>query len=422
MATQPTAGIARKHSAAVLAARVVLVSSVALAALAWPCDRADAARLHLYRGKTALAGEKHRQEPTPAPKGPLQIIISIADQKISVYSGDVLVARSAVSTGVPDHPTPMGVFTVIQKQRWHRSNLYSAAPMPYMQRITWSGVALHAGVLPGYPASHGCIRLTEDFAIHLWQISKLGNRVIIAREDVRPIEISHPQLFGQKRKPDAPVSLGVPGEALGIAQTSRVPAADDFIKPVKVAGMVADATEPSAPAMAEQPPGTEGGPNVEPKPPTPKAEPISIFISRKQEKLFVRQGYAPLFESAVRIRNPERPLGTHVFTAVERRENSGAMRWTVVSFPDEASNRIERVRIEPRQSRHPEREAKRSKLAAPPRPSVERASAALERIEIPPEAADRIAELLLPKSSLIISDQPLSDETDSDTDFIVLVR
>ncbi len=426
MAIQPSAGIAAKHPAAVLAARVMLASSVTLVALAWPWDRADAARPHLYRGKSAPVGEKHRQEPTPAPKGPLQIIISIADQKISVYSGDVLAARSAVSTGVPGHPTPMGVFTVIQKQRWHRSNLYSAAPMPYMQRITWSGVALHAGVLPGYPASHGCIRLTEDFAIHLWQLSKLGNRVIIAREDVRPIEISHPQLFGQKRKPDLPVSLGTPGEVLKTAQTTAVPAADDFIKPVKVAGIAADASPPSPPATAAQPSGTEGGPKVEPNPPTPKVEPISIFISRKQEKLFVRQGYAPLFESAVTIRNPERPLGTHVFTAIEFKGNSGAMRWTVVSFPDEASNRSERVRIEPGQSRRPERETKRSKLSAPPPPSpsrsVERASAALDRIEIPPEAADRIAELLSPKSSLVISDQPLSDETDSDTDFIVLVR
>ena len=420
MATQPNAAAAGKHPAAALAARVMLTSSVALAALAWPCDRADAARPHLYRAKTALAGEKHRQE--PAPKGPLQIIISIADQRISVYSGDVLLARSAVSTGVPGHPTLTGVFTVIQKQRWHRSNLYSAAPMPYMQRITWSGVALHAGVLPGYPASHGCIRLTEDFAIRLWQLTKLGNRVIIARNDVAPIEISHPRLFWQKRKPDPSVSLGMPSEALKTAQATAVPTADDFIKPVKAVSMALDGTAPPAPAMAAQPPGPEGRTNVEPKPPMPKAEPISIFISRKQEKLFVRQGYAPLFESAVTIRNPDRPLGTHVFTAVELKENSGAMRWTVVSFPDESSSKVESVRIEPKQSRRPEREAKRSKPSTPPRPSVERASAALERVEIPEDAADRIAELLSPKSSLIISDQPLSDETDSDTDFIVLVR
>ena len=100
-------------------------------------------------------------------KGPLQIIISIADQQISVYDDGTLIARSSVSTGVQGHPTPIGVFSVIGKELWHRSNICSAAPMPYMQRITWSGIALHAGVLPGHPASHGCIRLANDFAIRL---------------------------------------------------------------------------------------------------------------------------------------------------------------------------------------------------------------------------------------------------------------
>jgi len=369
---------------------------------------ADAAREHPYRAKAIFADDKHRQVPAPVPKGPLQIIISIADQKISVYSADVLLARSAVSTGVQDHPTPMGVFTVIQKQRWHRSNLYSAAPMPYMQRITWSGVALHAGVLPGHPASHGCIRLTEDFAVRLWQLTKLGNRVIIAGNDVAPLEISHPQLFRQKPKPDT--SLGTPAEPLKNAQATTGPAADGFIKPVKAVGMTVDSPEP---AMTEQPAGAQ------PKPPAPRVEPVSIFISRKQQKLFVRQGYAPLFESAVTIRNADRPLGTHVFTAIERKENSDAMRWTVVSFPDAASSKIERVRIEPK-GRHSGREAAKHAKLSPP--TVERARAALERIEIPQEASDRIAELLSPKSSLIVSDQALSEETDSDTDFIVLVR
>src|SRR5216683_4989417 len=211
MAIQPSAGIAAKHPAAVLAARVMLASSVTLVVLAWPWDRADAARPHLYRGKSAPVGEKHRQEPTPAPKGPLQIIISIADQKISVYSGDVLAARSAVSTGVPHHPTPLGVFSVIEKQRWHRSNLYSAAPMPYMQRITWSGVALHAGVVPGHPASHGCIRLKNGFAVQLWGITKRGTRVIVARDDVEPVAIANPHLFKPKAaspSPDLQAAVG----------------------------------------------------------------------------------------------------------------------------------------------------------------------------------------------------------------------
>jgi hypothetical protein len=91
--------------------------------------------------------------PPDAPKGPLQIIVSIADQQLSLYDNGALIARSSVSTGVQGHPTPLGVFSVISKERWHRSNIYSGAPMPYMQRITWSGIALHAGVVPGAGAS-----------------------------------------------------------------------------------------------------------------------------------------------------------------------------------------------------------------------------------------------------------------------------
>ena len=132
-------------------------------------------------------------------KGPLQIIISIADQKISVYDDGTLIARSSVSTGVQGHPTPLGVFSVIGKELWHRSNIYSAAPMPYMQRITWSGIALHAGVLPGHPASHGCIRLAKDFAIRLWHLTKRGTRVIIAPNNVDPVQIASPRLFSEPK-------------------------------------------------------------------------------------------------------------------------------------------------------------------------------------------------------------------------------
>ena len=91
-------------------------------------------------------------------------MISIKSQRVAVYSDGILAAKSNVSTGVPEHPTPTGVFSVIQKNRHHRSNIYSGAPMPFMQRITWSGIALHQGDLPGRPASHGCIRLSQDFA------------------------------------------------------------------------------------------------------------------------------------------------------------------------------------------------------------------------------------------------------------------
>ena len=109
------------------------------------------------------------------------------------------VASTAISTGTAGHPTPMGVFTVIQKDRHHVSNLYDAS-MPYMQRITWSGSALHEGPLPGYPASHGCVRLTESFAQLLWKTTKMGARVIVTRPEVAPLEFAHARLFVPKPK------------------------------------------------------------------------------------------------------------------------------------------------------------------------------------------------------------------------------
>jgi L,D-transpeptidase catalytic domain len=152
-----------------------------------------------FRQKRRRANKGYELEQKPKSqqvvKGPLQIIISIADQKISVYDDGALIARSSVSTGVQGHPTPLGVFSVVGKELWHRSNIYSAAPMPYMQRITWSGIALHAGVLPGHPASHGCIRLAKDFAIRLWHLTKRGTRVIICAQQCRSGPNSQPTPF-----------------------------------------------------------------------------------------------------------------------------------------------------------------------------------------------------------------------------------
>ena len=119
------------------------------------------------------------------------MVISLGDQHISVYDGTERIARSRVSTGTPGHATPPGVYSVIGRSRYHHSNIYSGAPMPWMQRITWSGVAMHAGVVPGYPASHGCIRLPYSFAPQLWNMTKLGARVIVARRDTVPAAISH---------------------------------------------------------------------------------------------------------------------------------------------------------------------------------------------------------------------------------------
>jgi hypothetical protein len=168
----------------------------------WPSQYPPYKHKHHHRQTNSETTKSAR--PEPLPKGPLQIIISIEDQRLSLFDNGALIARSSVSTGTQGHPTPLGVFSVISKQRWHRSNIYSAAPMPYMQRITWSGIALHAGVVPGHPASHGCIRLKNDFAIRLFHLTKRGTRVIIAHGDVQPVEITNSHLFKPKAVSGSP--------------------------------------------------------------------------------------------------------------------------------------------------------------------------------------------------------------------------
>ena len=122
-------------------------------------------------------------------------IVSLRSQRITVYDADGWIMRAPVSSGQPGRETPAGIFSVIQKDADHHSNLYDDAYMPHMQRLTWSGIALHGGPLPGHAASHGCVRLPYDFAARLFDLTKLGMRVILAPSDVAPVAITHPALF-----------------------------------------------------------------------------------------------------------------------------------------------------------------------------------------------------------------------------------
>ncbi len=331
-----------------------------------------------------------------ATKGPLLIIISVADQRISLYDNGALVARSSVSTGVKDHPTPLGVFGVISKSRWHRSNIYSGAPMPYMQRITWSGIALHAGDLPGYPASHGCIRLTHEFAIRLWHLTKRGTRVIIAHDDIRPSEIKNANLFVPKLE----VALGSPQSS-----PATQPNHDTITAVAREAPLIANAKLQEG---GQAPDGASGVATPQ------KGVPISIFVSRKLSKLFVRQGFIPLFDAPVKIQDVAAPIGTHVFTVMEVQNDGATIRWTVVSIPEKSSHSQWTA---PKLQKVHEKQTIKAIL-----PTLEQANVALNRLEIPQDAAERIAKLLTPGSSLIISDYGISDETGQDTDFIVLTR
>jgi L,D-transpeptidase catalytic domain len=407
-------GSRRRHvagSAALLAA--------ALAALSVG-PAADAAP----RDKTHRHGEAAKRAPAEKiPNGPLTIVVSIGSQHVSLYADGTFVARGPVSTGMHGHPTPVGIFTVIQKDRYHRSNIYSAAPMPYMQRITWSGVAVHEGVLPGYPASHGCIRTSHDFAIRLWGITKLGARVIVARSDVAPAAIANPRLFTPAAKavavPDPRPELKPSIQSASAAPFMVVPptgtdAGSAPAAPVTTAAVA----DPPATASAD-PPAIDaakaaGNAALQAEAPR-KPGPMSAFVSRKTGRLYVRQNYQPLFDVPVDIRDPDRPLGTHVYTAMDKDAGGAAMRWSVVTIPGDAPVVAERERG--RRKAHAERDA-------PPPVTTASASAgeALNRITVPPEAVERISELLTPGSSLIVSDQPMSDETGRDTDFIILTH
>jgi hypothetical protein len=143
--------------------------------------------------------------------GPVVMVVSITEQRAYVYRNGVLIGATSVSTGRPGHLTPTGVFTVLQKQKEHRSTIYDGAPMPYMERLTWGGIALHAGGLPGYPESHGCVHLPSEFARELYDMSPAGMTVVIANDATEPRRVSHPGYL-------APVSFtgGRPLESMGL--------------------------------------------------------------------------------------------------------------------------------------------------------------------------------------------------------------
>ncbi len=386
-------------------------------------------------------------------KGPFQIVIAIATQEALLYGQDGLIAKAPISTGRPDKPTPKGVFTVISKSRWHESNIYSGAPMPWMQRITWSGVAMHEGPRPGYPASHGCIRLPEDFAVRLYHTTKLGARVVVTREPVAPVPIASDKLFVPKEPEAKPTADAAPAtvivadagkHAMTLAARSSGAKASDVTSSVADEAAAKNTAAPEVAAPDAMPSGdapaaaaAASDPPADPKPgdTTPSADaalagalnpvmtgtirlpptlpailaktrnpPVSVFVSLKQKKVFVRQGFNELFDMPATIADPDRPIGTHIYTAMGLTEDGKAMRWTAMSVPSGFRHHSRR--------HHKKGDADEDAAAS--------ASEALARIALPPEAMQRIDELLVPGSSLIVSDNALSDEVDDSTGFIVL--
>ena len=406
---------------------------------------------------------------------PIMAIVSLRHQQITFYDAGGWILRAPVSSGQKGRETPAGVFSIIEKQAEHYSNLYDDAYMPHMQRITWSGIALHGGPLPGYPASHGCIRMPYNFAARLFESTRLGMRVIVAPTDVAPVAIAHPALFSQKPgagavaaaraanaaaaaskadqarlaaatatreaarammpvraaeklKPRAEAQLAAAGRVVAsAASTERKEQADDA--KAKAVARVAEIEVQVAAAKAELQSKLDAATsaseaNVEAermRATTAEAAreaardlaPVSVFISRKTQRLYVRQAFRSILESPVTIQDPDRPIGTHVFTAMERIGDDG-MRWSVVSVD---SGHSDDGAAEP----HGPTRGGSGRVDEPVSTDPVGAKAALDRITIPQDALDRIAGKASPRSSLIISDEELSPETGKGTEFVVLL-
>jgi lipoprotein-anchoring transpeptidase ErfK/SrfK len=390
------------------------------------------------------------------PKGPVQIVISLNQQQLHLYSDGVPIADSPIASGVPQLPTPLGVFSIIQKQRYHESNIYSNAPMPFMERITWSGVALHEGENIGHPASHGCVRLPHDFAERLFYLTKVGAPVIIARPELKLSDFADPHLFVHK---DAPPPAPATPVAAAPEQTAQAapPASTDSAKPAdKTADATADKTVektddrttdtvPPTPIPVAAPVAANvdqlglraSDASAAPKPKLDPAktapvnkEPIAIFISRKENKIYVRQDFAPLFSFPITVADPDKPLGTHVFTALDYAgDDHTALRWNVLSLPGEPppARKAEKDKHDVKSAEknaagkrggQDKEQDKGTGVLPPPQTAAE----ALARIDIPQAAIDAISQRIVPGSSLIVSDHGLGDETGDGTNFIVVTQ
>jgi L,D-transpeptidase catalytic domain len=391
---------------------------------------------------------------------PIMAIVSIKSQQVVFYDADGWILRAPVSTGTEGRETPAGVFAVVDKEVDHRSNMYDDAWMPHMQRITWNGIALHGGPLPGYAASHGCVRMPFGFANKLFNKTRIGMRVIIAPDDPTPVDFSHPALLVPKAeaiaaalaraetlareaaeatraadeakqaaaqaaretasltaslrkltslKARAGAELAAADKALAAAKTDQAKERAETRRQ-KAASGVEEAGKQldTATADAKSKPDAAAAKNAVKaaearKAATAKAAldaklalvPVSIYISRATQKLYVRRNtHKPWpdggevfdfgIEVPVTIHNPHKPIGTHVFTAMAR--NDAGLRWTAVTIDngDEAKN-------------------------------------ALDRITIPQDVLDRIAQTTLPRSSIIVSDEPLSSETNYRTEFVAVL-
>ena len=349
--------------------------------------------------------------PAPAAAGvdvrePVMLVVSLDAQKLDIYRGLKHVASAKISSGMPGYDTKMGVFSILEKKRRHHSNLYSGAPMPFMQRLTRSGTALHAGAIPGYPASHGCVRLPYSFAPKLFEMTSVGQSVVVTRGRLVPTRIEHPNLFElPPHKPQVAMaaSVAVPRlltDAVAVAAESeddnhavaafrsdaplrmlvtrrtahdRVMAVQymladlGYLARQNFIGNLGPATGSAIRAFQKA--------NGLPVTGAFTDELVSQVYraARKTEPpeghLFVRQGFKRVFDRPISFRDPAVSLGSHVFTVVRRGGDEAKPEWMAVSLEGGDAGSV------------------------------------LDRIDIPDDVRRSIAPRLTPGSTLIVADK-----------------
>lgn len=383
---------------------------------------------------------------TLADEAPLQIFVSKDTQSLVVYDGDQVVTTSNVSTGKAGHTTPSGIFSILEKKKTHFSNLYDDAPMPWMQRITWSGVALHESRhVPNYPASHGCVRMPRAFAKELFSMTKRGFHVVISDREVAPRAIAHASLFSPRYpKPESDLLSDAnlrPAITEGeIAMAEALPKAGAMAvaelpkeqKPVRILitrasdkdratsvqamlnrlgydagsvdGVVSSKTRLAIKSYQEIHGQAVTG-NMTPE----FVASLYKVMNRKVPTgwIYVRQSFKPIFDAPVYIANPEISLGTHFFQATNVNAAQNSADWFGVSLDNYiAPKTAERLGI-----------TTFSDATAP-----DAAEQALARIDVPGDIRERIETMLGNGSSMTIADSGTESETGLGTDFITITR
>ncbi len=421
----------------------------------------------------------HSAPDTPAVSNPMQIVVSLPKQRVSIYKGSELIATSRVSTGKRGHATPAGIFSILQKRKRHRSNIYRNAPMPYMQRITWSGLALHAGKVPNYPASHGCVRLPYAFAKKLFSMQTQDTHVVVTGADAAPEHVAHDTLFQPTPLPTLLTMPHQPSDddaALEVA--SNEPVAKAYV--TRIGPYTVEDTRSAAFGVLDL---EHDLGRLEAHGPLP-TKPVRILVTRRTGRerlkdvqtvlldlgydpdgidgymgkgtaravkgfqkdnglsptgivtddliaalfktagrdvppvghLYVRRNYIDIFDAPVTIRDPEKPLGVHLFTAQNFDKHADEAPWLSLTLqkPEKKAKKSKKWAKR--------RKASTQKTESAPAPVDVSAVDALDRIEIPAEIKTRISKLLTPGSSFAISDHGISKETGKGTDFVVLVE